>query len=454
MNDPESTAGVAGASRQVRRCPWGIYILPWLLAATTGFGIWVAMRDRKSAIPEVSVAGIHQDITELLQRMRQRVVASPGSADAWGTYGKCLLQHERPREALVCFEEASRLDESSIKWKYFAGVIEEQTDFAKARDWYQQAASIGRGDLSCRLRLASVLVHLARIPEALEQLTGLRTDYPAVPEVYVELLRVRRLAGDIGDVPAVLATAASHGAESKALLVEAAVAEMQRGDSATARKYHVEAGLRSMDVPTVDPWMNELRRLDVSGAVASLHADGLMRQGQINQAAEAMASLARRFPMRSRAALNHAMMLLDQGLPDAAVRELSDLTGRFPDDPLIRFQYAIALARTQNQVAAEAELRECLRLKSDYGIARAALGDILELSGRVEESIECYRTAMADAVDDVRVRLAFAALLIRQKRWTEAETVLADAEHLADGSEAILTDLTSLKQSLANERSD
>lgn len=49
--------------------------------------------------PVVSIPGASPAVLDLLQDLRSRVERQPDSASAWGDYGLCLMQHERPREA-------------------------------------------------------------------------------------------------------------------------------------------------------------------------------------------------------------------------------------------------------------------------------------------------------------------------------------------------------------------
>ncbi|MCA9063025.1 MAG: hypothetical protein KDA96_08200, partial [Planctomycetaceae bacterium] len=108
--------------------------LPWILFAgmILTVVVWKAWPSSQSrdviptiAVPRISVPGIHPLIQRQLDEQRAAVENAPKSSLPWGEYGMCLLQHERPAEALVCFDQAFRLDSGEGRWAYLAGTITE-----------------------------------------------------------------------------------------------------------------------------------------------------------------------------------------------------------------------------------------------------------------------------------------------------------------------------------------
>jgi tetratricopeptide (TPR) repeat protein len=387
-------------------------------------------RARSADVPSVEIKGVHPSVSKLLTDARLRVEQQPDSGHAWGYYGICLMQHERPHEALQCFREAIKWNSSNAKWPYFSGVILEQTNLQEAASFYETAIRLKPDYPPLLLRYAAIQITLGNFSESSRRLEEIQNNFPTIAETYVQLVRLERLRGAPCESSRWIMEARRMNAVSSALLQEGASAEMQCGNRETARLLLNESQSVSPLIPLQDPWMNPLKNVDATGAIASASADAYRQQGQIERAADELATLARQFPQRSRPALNHALALSDQGRTEEALQVMTSVSQKFPDDPLVHFHFAIILASSDHTEAAEIELRECLRLKADYGTARAALGDLLAARGEFEEAIQCYRQAVNDSVGDPWIRFGLTALLIRQGKSADATIVLNEAEPL------------------------
>ena len=385
---------------------------------------------RSVEVPVVDIRGIHPSVSKLLTDARLRVERQLDSGHAWGHYGVCLMQHDRPHEALLCFREAMRQNPKNAKWPYLAGVILEQANLQEAARLYESALSLKPDYLPLLLRHVAIQLTLGNLAESGRRLKEIQETFPHTAEAYVQLVRLDRLRGAPCESSRWIAVARRVNAVSVALLQEGANAEMQCGNVEKARLLRDEAQSVLPQTPLQDPWMNQLKVVDATGAVASANADGFRQQGQMERAAEALAGLAQQFPERSRPALNHALTLRDQGRNVEALQAMTSLVQKFSDDPLLHFHLAVMLANSGQPEAAEVELRECVRLKADYGMARAALGDLLAAQGKADEAIRCYRQAVNDSVGDPWIRFGFAALLVRLGKPRDATMVLNDAEPL------------------------
>lgn len=381
--------------------------------------------------PNVDVPGVHVDFLDAINRARTRLDRIPRSAEAWGSYGMLLMQNERPKEALICFDEAIRYDDTNPKWYYFAGIILEQTDLTRALSYLESCHKRKPDYVPVMLRMSMIGITLGQFDQAQKILEQIRVTSPETAETWVQLVRLERLQGRPCDAARTLTEARGLNAISAVLLRECAIAELQCGHADTARLLSTEAETVLTSSVLQDTWLEELRLFDFSGNVASSNADVLRMQGQLGEAANTLASLARRFPERSRPALNLALTLRDQGRLAEAVQSLNSLVTQFPDDPLLRFHLAVLLAqsgsRPDDVIAA---LQEALRLKPDYGRARAALADVLETQGKHDEALVTYARAVQDSPGDPWIRIGFASALIEQGQKSAAELQLEQVSSL------------------------
>ncbi|MFM7057490.1 MAG: tetratricopeptide repeat protein [Planctomycetota bacterium] len=403
------------------------------------------------AVPSFDQRGMDRVVLDLLSDVRARVQRQPREAEVWGQYGQCLLQHERPREALACFRRAGQLDPANPRWPWFSAMILEQTDLNAAAADLRLAYALSPDALHVRLKLAATELALGNPAATEELLQPVPGDSPAAAQSALQRARAARLQNTPQAVLTILnAARGTPGSLSAELLEEAAMAALQTGQSELAQSLRHEA-LQSPRQPDFqDPWLAGLRAFDVSGGADSVAADQLRAQGRLGEAATRLALLARRFPDRSRPALNLALAHRDQGQAQLASMELRQLADRFPTDPLVRFHLAVTEAQLGSIEAAMAALNACLQLKPDYGVARAALADLLAASGKLPEAVIQAEQAAADAPGEIWIHFGRIRLLLAAGHTDRARQALelATTLPLADGRTEQV-ELQQLRQELA-----
>ncbi len=397
-----------------------------ILILAVAIVLWTgAESSRVTTPPGVQISGINPDLLDAIDRAKAKLQRIPRSADAWGNYGMLLMQNERPREALICFDEAIRYDDANPKWYYFSGIILEQTDLGKAFSRFESSHTRMLNYVPTILKMGTIRITMGQYDHAEKILDSARVTSPGAAEIWVQLVRLKRLQGKPRDAIKLLTDARSVNAISAELLRECAIAEMQCGHADQARLLSAESKTAAAGNLVQDTWLDETRLFDFSGSVASSKADSLRQYGQFDEAARTLASLSRRFPDRSRPALNLALMLRDQGQVAEAMQSLNKLVDGFPDDPLLRFHQAVLLAQTGSTPdVVIAALNEAIRLKPDYGTARAALADTLARQGKRQEAIIQHEKAVQDSPGDPWIRFGFVSELIQQRRKDEAELQL------------------------------
>lgn len=428
-------------------------LLLLFITAALGATAWGLRRAASRVeIPEVRLNAARPALVELMRQSRDRVRNSPKSAGAWGAYGMCLMQHDRPTEALVCFREAARLAPDSPRWPYYAGVISEQTDYDQAEEFYRQALMQDTAYAPLRLRLARTLSHLGQHSEAVETLQPLLTSAPESSGAWAEVMRLARVSGDLKLASQTLERARSAGIMSREFLLEAAIVSMLQGNPEEAMQERSAAENLPDEVsPENDPWMNEVRQFDVSGFMESQHADALVQNGRFMDAMSSFSRLSQKFPERSRPAFNHALVLLSLGQIDDGIAELSKLRDSFSQDPMIHFYLAQALIRKTDYDAAEKSLQKAIQLKPDFGRALTLLGNVYEQTQRLSRAAECYASAVLENPAELDAHLNLTRLLIELGRDQEAKHALEQAEKLPAAGGPLQDELHRLQALLKDE---
>jgi len=414
MSGPEKLQGVAesvaaAAARWRSGVLAGVFLGIAVLTAVSG-----TLRSAGlPAVPQFDQRGMDRVVLELLSDVRGRVERQQGDAEVWGQYGMCLVQHDRPREALVCFREARRLDPQNPRWPWFSAMILEQTDLAAAVAELQLAFDLAPDAAHVRLKLAATKLAQGDWATTEELLRPMTKDSAAAAASLLERARAARLRNAPSDVLQILdeGRGQSRGLSAE-LLEEAAVAALQSGQPDRARSLRQESVLYPRQPRVEDPWLAGLRAFDVSGGAESAVADQLRAQGRLEDAAARLGALARRFPDRSRPALNLALARRDQGQSEQAAAELRQLAARFPGDPLVHFHLAVTEAQLGRIESAMAELAASLRLKPDYGMARSAYADLLAAGGRLSEAVGEAERAVADSPDEIWIHFGLIRLLL------------------------------------------
>lgn len=377
------------------------------------------------AAPRVDQPGMDRVVQELFSDVRGRVERQPWNPQSWGQYGLCLLQHERPREALLCFRQASELDSGNPRWPWYAAMILEQTDLAAAATELERAFTRSPDALHVRLKLAATKLAMGDSAAAEKLLWDVPLESAAAAESVLQQVRAARLRNAPLDALKILDKARSVSMSlSSELFQEAAVAALQAGQPELAKSLRAESLQQPPLQPFHDPWLAALRAFDVSGGVDSATADQLRGQGRLFEAATRLAALARRFPDRSRPALNLALARRDQGQLEEAADDLRGLAERFPADPLVHFHLAVTQAQLGQSDAATKSLRNCLQLKPDYGVARSALADLLAADGRLSEALSEAERAVADSPGELWVHFGLVRLLLSGGQLSRARQVL------------------------------
>ena len=239
----------------------------------------VAAVPRASAQTSVPVApseGVHERVREKLTAHRNRVVAEPRDADAWGRYGMVLDAHRMTAPAIVVYSEAWRLDPNEFRWPYFLGSILEYEDPASAITWFERALEIDSNYAPAQIRAAQTLENLGRDEEARAHY---RRAFDLDTSNALASLGLGRLAlatGDVGEAIRRLERAYELDPNTQAVVATLARAYNRGGQRGLAREKANEA--RSLPRMTHHP---DARR-------ASVQAEAVDNEGYLRRARTAV----------------------------------------------------------------------------------------------------------------------------------------------------------------------
>jgi tetratricopeptide (TPR) repeat protein len=341
--------------------------------------------------PEVDLTGVDPAIASAVEQARSRVQQSPNSAQAWGKLGTVLLVHQFEPQAVVCFEQAERLDPGEVRWPYFLALEALlRSDHRAARGHLERAvARTGDAFDGPRLALAETLLTLEELNEAQRHFTLLLERNPRHARAQLGQARCAVKRGDLRAGLAPLSLAESDPYTRKEACELQAEVHQRLGDPARAEEARQRAAALPPDRNWPDPLRDELAAT-YTGKVALLRqAESYEREGR---RAEALAKLQR------------------------AVRE-------YPDADDVWLALGKALYERKMLVPAEDALRRAVALAPAVPEPVNELGRVLAVQGKRAEAERCFRKAV-----ELRPNLAQA--------WYNLGACLVDAKDHAAALEA------------------
>lgn len=186
------------------------------------------------------------------------------------------------------------------------------------------------------------------------------------------------------------------------------------------QRRHTQAISRGPHAADRDPLVRDFR-----------HAVQLLRDGKLDQSAEAHRRVLSREP-------NHAPSLLNLGLIAFKTRARSDavdyIRRSLQIDPESRdgwLNLAIVLAEAKRLDEAIAACRQCLALSPNDAKAHSVLGSLLNATRNTADAVQAYANALKADPDQPAVLVKMAKLLLQSNQAEEAMTLCRRALELA-----------------------
>lgn len=433
------------------RGPW------WSLAACLAFVSACTGPEPEPVLPETDTAAMEPAVQQAVERARAAVLESPDSATAWGELGMVCHVHGLHAAAIAAYHEAMKLDLEDVRWSYFRGevlalegadeeavhhfrmALEQRPDYvpilmrlgdaltrqgesAGAESAYREALQLEPDFGPALLGLGQVLLQKGELEVATETLERAAELLPNSGTALFSLSRAYQRAGRPEEAARVAEAAAaatgvdffqdplmfeviSRGA-SLALLRNRAHAFLEAGEFEKALRLYERVIAREPDE-------------------ADVHQDMAVAHQELGQVGEAIASLSevvRLDPQRTAARIRLAILSLESGQAAVAIPHLRQAKAELPKDDEVPALLGRALLLTENAAAAVSEFELANRL-SDGALAawvHDEWGNALAQTGRIDEALPHFRTAVSEEPDNARANLNLGLALEAIGRLGEA----------------------------------
>jgi tetratricopeptide (TPR) repeat protein len=423
---------------------WALVVVLFLLAGGA-VGIWWP----RPAPPSPPMPRDIQDleVRQVIERVRQEVVAEPHSAAAWGHLGMTLLAHLFDQEADRCFAEAARLDPSELLWPYGRALIALKRDPDNAVPLLRQALAAGGATPSqhriLNMQLAEALLERRELAEAeqlfRDELRGRKSPRAALGLGMALLAQDKRKEA----IPFFEAARGSPSARKQATSQLAALAR-DRGDSPAATAYEKEAAAMPADQVWPDPLLDQIVSLQVGRRGRQRRVAQLEEQHRYAEAAREYLEEIEQQPT-ARAHIGVGINLARLKDYDRAVPHLREAVRLDKDSA--KGQYTLALVlfsmaekewhhtpgsdRAKKWFGEAIErARRAAELKPDHADAYLFWGMSLKYLGKPAEAVVVLRKGTACRPDDFNLQFGLGEALLEVGQKEEAKTHLENARRL------------------------
>ena len=354
-----------------------------------------------------------------LERALADAVKVPALAPAaWTSIGRMRLQNNDTAGALAAATLGQDADAQSEWPALLALQLMSGAGEPKAEPLIQRHLAHPEARPEVRIGYARALVEQGRQADAHVQLNTLLQRSPEQPEawlvrgaLYADERQDAEAEADLQHYLSLAKDPAQAAGADHARLMLARIAE-RRGDYAAAERW-----LASVDSP------------DQVLAVQVRRAQILARQGQLDEARQAIRKVPERGPDDARQKLlAEAQLLRDHQQPALAYQLLSDELKTDPDDEGLLYDTAMAAERLDRLEEMERLLRRLIELKPDAAHAYNALGYSLADRGlRLPEAKTLIEKAVQLSPDDAFIQDSLGWVHFRMGRVREARKILEAA---------------------------
>jgi tetratricopeptide (TPR) repeat protein len=456
-SETPATASIRGSSL---RCCWlgrhwkpaaGIVVIAGIAAAAI---VWRHGRqgdERPPQPPEISTEGLDPGVRLVVTAARDKVLAQPNSAEAWGRLGLWLTHLEQSLAADQCFIQAEKLAPDEPKWPVYRGqMLLDAGRPGEALACLRRAAGLPAPSPAARsvvmFRIAETLLDGQSSDEAEDILREeLQSDPNSIRARYDLALAAFGRHDWHSANRAFFALTTSAFTRKKALVKLAVIARIEDHDQA-ALKYEEQAREAPEDRRWAgDPYGEEAGILVASVAAPFAKIDSAKEQGRREEAFRALLKLIDAEPT-AKNFLIAGTYCMERQDPKQGERFFRKALQVDPDYPDALFTLAYLMFTTGQKLAndglqteeAARRYRECIELarhciavKPDYGTAYLVLGRALVFQKQSREAVKELRMAVKCRPDLPAAHLYLAEALWRSGEKNEAIRAARVARELA-----------------------
>ncbi len=402
------------------------------LTACAGAVWWWGLRTRVTEPPRVDLSGADPAVRGVVDASRERVLANPDSASAWGELGMLLLAHEQFAAASTCLRQASRLAPDDPRWPYLDGraLLEGEPDATAALEGLERATRLAGAETSPRVLLAETLFEQGRLGDAAREFRAVLEREPQNPRALLGLGRVAHSLGDLEEARVRLEASASGAPRVRGTHALLAEVLFRLGDADGAARERDLASRLPESPAWPDPFFQQVLDRRV-GALADIErANHLFHTGRRDDAFALLRRTLARSPDALLARLLLGRLLLQSGNLDEAESTLREAVSAAPAAFEAWFELGRVLERGRKDADAEEAFRRTIDLRTDYAPAHHRLGLCLARRGDTAGALRALRDAVRYRPDYAAGYRDLGRLLIQLGERDEGEIHLERARQL------------------------
>lgn len=378
----------------------------------------------------MALQGVDPQVAAVVREAQEKVRRSPQSGGAWGLLGMILYAHNFQAQALVCFNEAQRLDRREPRWPYFRGLclLQQDPDPRRAIPALKQAAALTGETLDTpRLLLAETLLSQGRPKEAEPLLRQVLRHDPKNARALLGLGRLALSRGQLNEAHDVLMQSYRSAPRVKATQLLLAQAFQRHGDVRTAAAIVRRTAKLPDQAIWPDPFAAEAYRLRVGKVAQMQRGEELLITGQFHSGVRWMQKVTQQYPNAARAWMLLGAAYTGDGKPAQGEKMLRKSLALDPKSAECYNHLGDAVARQNRNREAAQWFRKALAFNPRSAEFHFNLGVCLFRLGDMTGASKEFSTTLRLDPNTIKGRAGLAEVLARQHQTKEAIQQLQDA---------------------------
>jgi tetratricopeptide (TPR) repeat protein len=365
-----------------------------LVAVAVALGVWLGRPQPPPEPPLPDLTGADQEVVEIIQKARDKVLGARSSATAWGQLGEVLLAHDYNPDANRCFQQAERLDPHEPAWPYLQGLNLVIHNPEAGIPCLERADKYGDGrQVEPRLLLAEVLLERGRLDEAQSLLEQVRSNDPDNIRAQLDLGRLELLRQNWRAGLDQLEKCRNDPHTRKRAATLRAEAWNQLEEMEKARAEQRQAAELPDDQSWPDPIYERILSLRRGLRARFQSVDYLLQAGRVPEALQLLAETVDKYPSSLEGWMRLGEVLHRVQRPEQAQACFQRAVGLAPNLAEAWFRLGCIQSLMQSREA-ETSFRQAIRCKPHYAQAHYNLGLCLKEKGQRDAAAEAFQQAL------------------------------------------------------------
>ena len=308
---------------------------------------------------------------------------------AWGQLGMLYQAHHLQGPARACYGEAVRLDPQNFRWRYLAGLLDQEAGrFEQALVAYQDAIELAPDYLPAILRQGQALAELHKPAEARQRFLAVIARDPGNAPALAGIGRLAMTEANYTEAIQYLERALAADPGATRLRYTLAMAYRQSGDR---QKAGDNLRLRGDVEPTMaDPVIASMAKMSRSAQIYLEQGYAAARAGHDREAVAQFRKAVEFNPDDASALVSLGQGLALIGENEEAMRHIDRALELDPDNSAARYRRGTLLEASGDDGAAATDYRHVLASDPGHLRARFRLADTLMRLGEYQSAAEQY----------------------------------------------------------------